>query len=89
MTTVLHQINDLRPFGGFDLIMADPPWRYEMRSEKGHTLTPGQVRLHDDRRDRGTAFRRTGRAELPAVVMGPEHDAALGLEGNRGVGIRV
>ena len=40
MTTVLHQFNDLRPFGGFDLIMADPPWRYEMRSEKGETRCP-------------------------------------------------
>lgn len=40
MTTVLHQFNDLRPFGGFDLIMADPPWRYEMRSEKGETRSP-------------------------------------------------
>ncbi|WP_373945041.1 MT-A70 family methyltransferase [Paracoccus marcusii] len=40
MTTVLHQFNDLRPFGGFDLIMADPPWRYEMRSEKGEAKSP-------------------------------------------------
>ena len=40
MTTVLHQFNDLRPFGGFDLIMADPPWRYEMRSEKGEARSP-------------------------------------------------
>ncbi|QXI64873.1 hypothetical protein CP157_02650 [Paracoccus marcusii] len=40
MTTVLHQFNNLRPFGGFDLIMADPPWRYEMRSEKGEAKSP-------------------------------------------------
>lgn len=40
MTIVLHQFNDLRPFGGFDLIMADPPWRYKMRSEKGEAKSP-------------------------------------------------
>lgn len=40
MTSTLHQFNDLRPFGGFDLIMADPPWRYEMRSEKGEAKSP-------------------------------------------------
>lgn len=40
MTTVLHQFNDLRPFGGFNLIMADPPWRYDMRSEKGEAKSP-------------------------------------------------
>lgn len=30
----------LRPVGGFDLIMADPPWSYEMRSEKGYEKAP-------------------------------------------------
>lgn len=30
----------LRPSGGFDLIMADPPWHYEMRSEKGEAKSP-------------------------------------------------
>lgn len=30
----------LRPAGGFDLIMADPPWSYEMRSEKGYEKSP-------------------------------------------------
>lgn len=40
MTTTLQQFNALRPFGGFDLIMADPPWRYEMRSEKGEAKSP-------------------------------------------------
>lgn len=30
----------LRPVGGFDLIMADPPWRYNMRSEKGYGKAP-------------------------------------------------
>lgn len=40
MNTALHQFHALRPFGGFDLIMADPPWRYEMRSEKGETKSP-------------------------------------------------
>lgn len=36
----LHQFHALRPFGGFDLIMADPPWSYEMRSDKGHEKSP-------------------------------------------------
>ena len=40
MTQALHQFNELRPFGGFDLIMADPPWSYEMHSEKGHSKSP-------------------------------------------------
>ncbi|WP_411838608.1 MT-A70 family methyltransferase [Paracoccus sp. ME4] len=40
MTSALHQFHALRPFGGFDLIMADPPWRYEMRSEKGEAKSP-------------------------------------------------
>jgi len=30
----------LRPAGGFGLIMADPPWAYEMRSEKGYAKSP-------------------------------------------------
>lgn len=33
--TPLHQFNALRPFGGFDLIMADPPWSFDLRSQKG------------------------------------------------------
>ena len=28
---------DLRPFGGFDLIMADPPWAFATRSDEGQT----------------------------------------------------
>lgn len=30
----------LRPAGGFGLIMADPPWPSEMRSEKGYAKSP-------------------------------------------------
>ncbi len=30
----------LRPAGGFGLIMADPPWKTEMRSEKGLKKSP-------------------------------------------------
>lgn len=30
----------LRPAGGFGLIMADPPWSYEMRSAKGYDKAP-------------------------------------------------
>lgn len=40
MCTALHQFHALRPFGGFDMIMADPPWSYEMRSEKGEGKSP-------------------------------------------------
>lgn len=35
-----QQFIDLRPAGGFDLIMADPPWSYEMRSDKGYEKSP-------------------------------------------------
>lgn len=38
--TPLQQFIDLRPFGGFDMIMADPPWLYELRSEKGEEKAP-------------------------------------------------
>jgi N6-adenosine-specific RNA methylase IME4 len=30
----------LRPMGGFDFIMADPPWSYEMYSEAGYEKSP-------------------------------------------------
>lgn len=30
----------LRPVGGFDLIMADPPWSYEMYSDAGYAKSP-------------------------------------------------
>lgn len=38
--TPLQQFIDLRPFGGFEMIMADPPWLYELRSEKGEEKAP-------------------------------------------------
>lgn len=38
--TALAAFLDLRPAGGFDLIMADPPWSYEMQSEKGYAKAP-------------------------------------------------
>ena len=38
--TLLREFLDLRPAGGFDLIMADPPWAYEMRSDKGYAKSP-------------------------------------------------
>ena len=31
----LATFHALRPVGGFDLIMADPPWSYEMYSDEG------------------------------------------------------
>lgn len=36
----LHPLLAIRPAGGFGLIMADPPWSYEMRSEKGYEKAP-------------------------------------------------
>ena len=38
--TMLGQFISLRPAGGFGLIMADPPWKSEMRSEKGLKKSP-------------------------------------------------
>ncbi len=43
MTGALAMWNEflsLRPAGGFGLIMADPPWSYEMRSAKGYAKAP-------------------------------------------------
>lgn len=43
--TSLAAFHALRPAGGFGLIMADPPWSYEMRSDKGYAKAPeGQYR---------------------------------------------
>ncbi|MDD9738444.1 MT-A70 family methyltransferase [Marinovum sp. SP66] len=36
---------DIRPAGGFGLIMADPPWRFDLRSEKGEAKAP-QAHYH-------------------------------------------
>lgn len=33
--TVYRQFESLRPAGGFRAILADPPWRFELRSDKG------------------------------------------------------
>lgn len=38
--TGLVEFTELRPAGGFGLIMADPPWSYEMRSAKGYAKAP-------------------------------------------------
>lgn len=38
--TLLREFAALRPPGGFSLIMADPPWSYSMRSEKGYAKSP-------------------------------------------------
>jgi len=41
----LHPLLSIRPAGGFGLIMADPPWSYEMFSDKGYAKAPeGQYR---------------------------------------------
>lgn len=36
----LQTFVDLRPAGGAGMIMADPPWSYEMRSEAGYAKSP-------------------------------------------------
>ncbi|SMX27276.1 hypothetical protein TRP8649_01379 [Pelagimonas phthalicica] len=38
--SLLKQFNAMRPFGGFNLIMADPAWHYTMFSEKGEAKAP-------------------------------------------------
>ena len=40
MMTLLDEFRDLRPAGGFDLIMADPPWSYQMYSAEGYRRAP-------------------------------------------------
>lgn len=35
-----HQFAELRPHGGFELIMADPPWAFEARTEAGYGKSP-------------------------------------------------
>lgn len=40
MSAAQHDLLSLRPAGGFGLIMADPPWSYEMRSDKGYAKAP-------------------------------------------------
>ena len=39
-SALIRQFHTLRPAGGFDLIMADCPWQYEMRSELGYEKSP-------------------------------------------------
>jgi N6-adenosine-specific RNA methylase IME4 len=39
-TQILHEFHSIRPFGGFDLIMADPPWRFGNWSAKGEAKNP-------------------------------------------------
>lgn len=38
--SLLREFSDLRPFGGFDFIMADPPWRFGLWSERGQEKSP-------------------------------------------------
>lgn len=35
-----REFAELRPFGGFDLIMADPPWHFDTFSAKGEARAP-------------------------------------------------
>ncbi|AZB63900.1 DNA methyltransferase [Cereibacter sphaeroides] len=36
LATIAREWQELRPAGGFDLIMADPPWSFSTWSDKGH-----------------------------------------------------
>ncbi|MBL3569923.1 DNA methyltransferase [Rhodovulum sulfidophilum] len=38
--TLVRDFAALRPAGGFHLIMADPPWAYQLYSEKGQAKAP-------------------------------------------------
>lgn len=40
MSAVASEISALRPFGGFDLIMADPPWQFVNYSTLGQGKSP-------------------------------------------------
>jgi len=40
MSIILHRFLSMRPHGGFNLIMADPPWRFELRSQAGEDKAP-------------------------------------------------
>lgn len=40
LRSITREFYALRPAGGFSMIMADPPWSYEMRSEKGYGKSP-------------------------------------------------
>lgn len=42
MTTDLQSLQAIRPFGGANVILADPPWAYEMYSEAGEEKSPQQ-----------------------------------------------
>ncbi|WP_205749032.1 MT-A70 family methyltransferase [Frigidibacter oleivorans] len=44
MVSIAQEWAELRPLGGFTMIVADPPWRMETWSEKGKTIkgAPGQ-----------------------------------------------
>lgn len=42
MSTVVEQFADLRPNGGFKVILADPPWRWAAYSDKGMEKSPEQ-----------------------------------------------
>lgn len=38
--SALAQFLGMRPHGGFNMIMADPPWRFDLRSEAGEEKAP-------------------------------------------------
>lgn len=40
MQDAFGELKDLRPNGGFRVILADPPWRFDLRSEKGEGKSP-------------------------------------------------
>jgi N6-adenosine-specific RNA methylase IME4 len=38
--SALREFLDMRPHGGFNMIKADPPWRFDLRSEAGEDKAP-------------------------------------------------
>lgn len=38
--STLREFLDMRPHGGFNMIVADPPWRFDLRSEAGEEKAP-------------------------------------------------
>lgn len=40
IATNFTELMQMRPFGGYRAFLADPPWRQEMRSEKGEAKSP-------------------------------------------------
>ena len=73
----------------YGLIMIDPPWSVELYSTRGEEKSAQAVPHHEPGRDRRAADRRTGRARLPAVVVGDSADVARAGPHDRALGVSV